>query len=71
MTVQYYVDLIGTKEYESSAGDTLYKIQLKLYNSYKEQYTKVLIELNPGVIWYAIPAGTVITYIPLEGVPDV
>nr|DAG74673.1 MAG TPA: hypothetical protein [Bacteriophage sp.] len=71
MTVQYYVDLIGTKEYETSAGDTLYKIQLKLYSSYKEQYTKVLTELNPGVIWYAIPAGTVITYIPLEGVPDV
>lgn len=71
MTVQYYVDLIGTKEYETSAGDTLYKIQLKLYNSCKEQYTKVLTELNPGVIWYAIPAGTVITYIPLEGVPDV
>lgn len=71
MTVQYYVDLIGTKEYETSAGDTLYKIQFKLYNSYKEQYTKVLTELNPGVIWYAIPAGTVITYIPLEGVPDV
>lgn len=71
MTVQYYVDLIGTKEYEASAGDTLYKIQLKLYNSYKEQHTKVLTELNPGVTWYAIPAGTVITYIPLEGVPDV
>lgn len=70
MTVQQLKNLVGTKEYICSSGDTLYKVCLAVYGSYSETYAKILLQLNHVLNWHNLRVNQVLFYVPLSEEPD-